>query len=235
MYTVGPHFAHGESRKSPGEFKMKELNIVVDGQVIRDANGKEVRKVLELTNEEKFIAYKVVKAFNQRICGFDLLRSGSELYVCDVNGWSFVKGNHPFYVKCSALLREMFLHSMQYKGFPFLKHIPNQFHLRGIISVFRHADRTPKQKLKIRLSNENFLNFFKSPPKEVKLKNDSREQRILLENLESKIYDLLHLQVIPGINEDDRIKLQLLRRVLQVIEFIYSQQNRKDLVEQKSN
>lgn len=189
---------------------------MVDGQVIRDANGKEVRKTLTLTNEENFIAYKVVKSFNQRICGFDVLRSGPKVYVCDVNGWSFVKGNDPFYDKCATILREIFLHSLLFRGYPMLKHVPSQRHLRGIVSVFRHADRTPKQKVKVRLTNEKILDYFSSPPEEIKLKNDTREQRIHLEELNATIDELLKLEVIPGVAQESRLKLQLIQRVLQV-------------------
>jgi inositol hexakisphosphate/diphosphoinositol-pentakisphosphate kinase len=45
--------------------------------------------------QEKEIARMVVLAFGQRVCGFDLLCSErGKSYVCDVNGWSFVKNSH---------------------------------------------------------------------------------------------------------------------------------------------
>jgi glutathione synthase/RimK-type ligase-like ATP-grasp enzyme len=48
--------------------------------------------------QEKEISRMVCLAFGQRVCGFDLLRTEkSKSYVCDVNGWSFVKNSRKYY------------------------------------------------------------------------------------------------------------------------------------------
>jgi len=54
----------------------------------------------------------VVLAFGQTLCGFDLLRSGGKSYVCDVNGWSFVKDSHKFWTDSANLLRQYCLHAI---------------------------------------------------------------------------------------------------------------------------
>ena len=164
VYTVGPNYAHAEARKSP----------VLDGIVQRTKDGKEVRFPVNLTYEEKIIAKKIVFAFDMQICGFDLLRSKGKSYVCDVNGWSFVKGNPKYYTDCAMLIRAMVLarfaperliplHPMlsQLKNKKHAEDVDNLFRpvhgdklyakeeLRSVVAIFRHGDRTPKQKMKM--------------------------------------------------------------------------------------
>ncbi len=95
-------YAHAEARKSP----------VVDGKVMRNARGREVRYPVILTAAEKAIARTIVLAFGQTLCGFDLLRSNGKSYVCDVNGWSFVKDSQKFWDDSANLFRQYCLEQL---------------------------------------------------------------------------------------------------------------------------
>ncbi|RHZ34542.1 hypothetical protein DYB37_006589 [Aphanomyces astaci] len=99
VYTVGPNYGHAEARKSP----------VLDGRVMRDSVGKEVRYPVILNSIEKDIARKVCLAFQQTVCGFDLLRVRGTSFVCDVNGWSFVKNSKKYYDDCGLVLHNYLL------------------------------------------------------------------------------------------------------------------------------
>ena len=107
VYTIGPEYAHAEARKSPS----------LDGKVQRSSEGKEIRYPINLTPEEKEYAKKIVERFKQNICGFDILRSNGKSYVCDVNGWSFVKGNKKYYDDCASLLNDIILKKLDYNLF----------------------------------------------------------------------------------------------------------------------
>jgi inositol hexakisphosphate/diphosphoinositol-pentakisphosphate kinase len=92
VYTVGEDYAHAEARRCPS----------IDGKVQRDeTTGKEVRYPVNLNSEEKEIALRICREFKQDICGFDMLRCGGKTYVCDVNGFSFVKTSFKYYEDCS--------------------------------------------------------------------------------------------------------------------------------------
>lgn len=148
VYTIGPHFVHAETRKSP----------VVDGLVKRNPDGKEIRYITKLSDAEVTVATSIAKAFKQNICGFDLLRVGSKSYVIDVNGWSFVKGNDFYYDKCAEILGKFCKSEVPRRAMstasgastPRTERGESQssWNLKSTVTVFRHGDRTPKQKLK---------------------------------------------------------------------------------------
>lgn len=143
VYTIGPEFAYAETRKSP----------VVDGLVQRNPDGKEVRYITQLPESEKDMARRISIAFKQFICGFDLLRVRDKSYVIDVNGWSFVKGNEEYYDQCSAILtrfcsQHVVPRPLRRPSTATAEDSTSSWVLKANVTVFRHGDRTPKQKLK---------------------------------------------------------------------------------------
>ncbi|KAL7604454.1 hypothetical protein Lser_V15G20588 [Lactuca serriola] len=200
VYTVGPEYAHAEARKSP----------VVDGVVMRNPDGKEVRYPVLLTPNEKQMAREVCIAFRQGVCGFDLLRCEGRSYVCDVNGWSFVKNSYKYYDDAACVLRKMFLDAkaphlstaippilpwkvnepaqpsegLTRQGSGIIGSFGQAEELRCVIAIVRHGDRTPKQKVKLKVTEEKLLNIMLKynggrPRAETKLKSAVQLQDLL--------------------------------------------------------
>uniref|UniRef100_A0A8C7QIZ6 Inositol hexakisphosphate and diphosphoinositol-pentakisphosphate kinase n=1 Tax=Oncorhynchus mykiss TaxID=8022 RepID=A0A8C7QIZ6_ONCMY len=163
VYTVGPDYAHAEARKSPA----------LDGKVERDSEGKEIRYPVMLTAMEKLVARKVCLAFKQTVCGFDLLRANGHSYVCDVNGFSFVKNSMKYYDDCAKILGNIVMRELA-PQFHIPWSIPTEaedipivpttsgtmMELRCVIAIIRHGDRTPKQKMKMEVRNPMFFELF---------------------------------------------------------------------------
>ncbi|KAJ7180047.1 cortical actin cytoskeleton protein asp1 [Mycena crocata] len=173
VYTVGQEYTHAETRKSP----------VVDGVVRRNTDGKEIRFITRLNEEEKSWAKKICEGFGQRVCGYDMLRcdNGQRSQVIDVNGWSFVKGNESYYDKAAEILAAlcMRLSASPHRSLPAAESTTQEaptWLLKANVTVFRHADRTPKQKLKFNFPiGESWTQPF------VTLLNGEKEEIILRE------------------------------------------------------
>ncbi|CAM9730098.1 unnamed protein product [Pylaiella littoralis] len=273
VYTVGPDYGHAEARKSP----------TLDGKVNRNAEGKEIRYPVILTSEEKEYARKITLAFRQCVCGFDILRVQGRSFVCDVNGWSFVKNSRKYVDDCAMLLQEFIeaavkpgrrtklfsteVPLIKYKTIkPHLQQQPQQQlqqqrqqqpvagevgliiterpprintlgskevgagtfapigspastpprspteygksslkhqrkhpeELRAVIAITRHGDRTPKQKMKMKISFPEFMAFYNKyspgPRKEIKVKGKLH----LKEFLGITVELIKTLRVTPG-------------------------------------
>ncbi|XP_059381350.1 inositol hexakisphosphate and diphosphoinositol-pentakisphosphate kinase 2-like isoform X10 [Carassius carassius] len=220
VYTVGPDYAHAEARKSPA----------LDGKVERDSEGKEVRYPVILNAREKLIAWKVCSAFKQTVCGFDLLRANGQSYVCDVNGFSFVKNSMKYYDDCAKILGNIIMRELapQFQipwSIPLeAEDIPivpttsgTMMELRCVIAVIRHGDRTPKQKMKMEVRHQRFFDLFEKcegyKSGKLKLKKPKQLQEVL------DIARQLLLEL--GQNNDSEIeeskaKLEQLKTVLEM-------------------
>ncbi|CAD7090313.1 unnamed protein product [Hermetia illucens] len=221
VYTVGPDYAHAEARKSPA----------LDGKVERDSEGKEIRYPVILSNAEKLISRKVCLAFKQTVCGFDLLRANGKSYVCDVNGFSFVKNSNKYYDDCAKILGNMILRELT----PTL-HIPwsvpfqlddppivpttfgKMMELRCVVAVIRHGDRTPKQKMKVEVRHPKFFEIFEKydgyKHGHVKLKRPKQLQEIL--DIARSLLAEIQTKAADSEIEEKQGKLEQLKSVLEM-------------------
>ena len=126
------------------------------------------------------------------VCGFDLLRTKGRSYVCDVNGWSFVKTSTKYFDDASLCLRAMILKAVapehtrtaeaareaeetaaedkddsaqddeekaRRAAAAKAKKKGEAEELRAVLAVIRHGDRTPKQKMKMRVRHKPLLDL----------------------------------------------------------------------------
>ena len=147
----------------------KEIRLALPINVLMDCAENLFRFITRLTGEERSWANSIAEGFGQRVCGFDLLRSenGSKSQVIDVNGWSFVKGNDNYYGAARTFTSRysqfdlasstdrtaeilaalcMRVSSTIERPLP-TRAAPQEaptWVLKANVTVFRHADRTPK-------------------------------------------------------------------------------------------
>nr|XP_057930643.1 inositol hexakisphosphate and diphosphoinositol-pentakisphosphate kinase 2 isoform X5 [Doryrhamphus excisus] len=220
VYTVGPDYAHAEARKSPA----------LDGKVERDSEGKEIRYPVMLTAMEKLVARKVCVAFKQTVCGFDLLRANGHSFVCDVNGFSFVKNSMKYYDDCAKVLGNMVMRElapqfhipwsipMEAEDIPIVPTTSGtMMELRCVIAIIRHGDRTPKQKMKMEVRHPLFFELFEKcggyKSGKLKLKKPKQLQEVL------DIARLLLLELVQHNDceiEEKKSKLEQLKTVLEM-------------------
>lgn len=99
-----------------------------------------------------------------------VFRANGKSFVCDVNGFSFVKNSNKYYDDCAKILGNMILRELA----PTL-HIPwsvpfqlddppivpttfgKMMELRCVVAVIRHGDRTPKQKMKVEVRHPKWV------------------------------------------------------------------------------
>ncbi|XP_046549294.1 inositol hexakisphosphate and diphosphoinositol-pentakisphosphate kinase 2-like isoform X15 [Haliotis rubra] len=220
VYTVGPDYAHAEARKSPA----------LDGKVERDMDGKEIRYPVILSAKEKMIAKKVCLAFKQNVCGFDLLRASGQSYVCDVNGFSFVKTSSKYYDDCAKILGTMIMRALAPQlqlpwvlgaGPEDIPVVPTtqgpMMELRCVSAIIRHGDRTPKQKMKMEVKHKKFFELFEKygglKKAHLKLKKPKQLQEVL--DIVRHLLSESQYKVDPEV-EEKKAKLQQLKLVLEM-------------------
>ncbi|KAK4477635.1 hypothetical protein RD792_016874 [Penstemon davidsonii] len=208
VYTVGPEYAHAEARKSP----------VVDGVVMRNTDGKEIRYPVLLTPTEKQMAREVCIAFRQ-----EWITEASRGTVKD--GYCFGLGvagrtveaackgivrEDGYYDDAACVLRKMFIDAkaphlsstipptlpwkvnepvqpsegLTRQGSGIIGTFGQSEELRCVIAIIRHGDRTPKQKVKLKVTEEKLLNLMLKynggrPRAETKLKSAVQLQDLL--------------------------------------------------------
>ena len=191
------------------------------------------RFITHLSAEERTWAAKICEGFGQTVCGFDMLRcaGGMKSQVIDVNGWSFVKGNDEYYGESPPsfpplrALTPRTDHAADILSGLCLRRLTSSperplaieatpeastWILKANVTVLRHADRTPKQKLKFNFPiDEPWTQPF------VRLLNDEAEEIILRER-EQLTHIATAIEEAKGLGAvgDDLNKLTQLNKAL---------------------
>lgn len=159
--------------------------------------------------------------------------NGTKSQVIDVNGWSFVKGNDTYYGnilsvkltplsdsrisldKTAEILASLCVQASAApeRSLPAAENTPAEsstWLLKANVTVFRHADRTPKQKLKFNFPiGERWTQPF------VRLLNGEKEEIILRERTQlSLIATAVEEAKASGADGDDLVKLTQLNNAL---------------------
>lgn len=174
IYAIGTDFFHAQADKSPVLNHKKE-------------QGRDRKYPVILTAEEKDLAVKLIKAFGQNAITFDVIRSEGKSYVIDVKPSHLVKGPDPVLAECARSLCALVLRLAK-RTDPALFHYSTREEIRtltyrqerlcALVAIFRHGDRTPKQKVKLKTSHPSFLRLLPKP-KEVKLKRQEDLRQLL--------------------------------------------------------
>lgn len=160
-----------------------------------------------------------------------IFRANGKSFVCDVNGFSFVKNSNKYYDDCAKILGNMILRELA----PTL-HIPwsvpfqlddppivpttfgKMMELRCVVGVIRHGDRTPKQKMKVEVRHPKFFEIFEKydgyKHGHVKLKRPKQLQEIL-DIARSLLAEIQQHEADPEI-EEKQGKLEQLKGVLEM-------------------
>ena len=88
--------------------------------------------------------------------------------------------------------------------------------MRSVVAVFRHGDRTPKQKMKMKIKDPEFLKFFKKGTKDIKIKKPKEMEEILKVTTNS-IKRILKQQDSKNV-ESERLELERLVQLKFILE-----------------
>lgn len=162
----------------------------------------------------------------------DIFRANGKSYVCDVNGFSFVKNSNKYYDDTSKILGNMILRNLAPKlnlpwAIPFQLDDPpvvsttigKMMELRCVTAIIRHGDRTPKQKMKVEVRHPKFFEIFEKYDGYKKLSIKLKKPKQLQEVLDIARYLLNEIQVNKGHDkelEEKQGKLEQLKTVLEM-------------------